>query len=66
VEKGLMPDHYKHIPKQDLIRTGSLHHHVWTEKEIAELLEYVELKVVLIDPKVHDRRDTFVVVGRKI
>jgi SAM-dependent methyltransferase len=66
VEKGLMPDHYKHIGKQDVTGTGSIHHHVWTEKEIAELLEYVELKVVLIDPKVHDRRDTFVVVGRKI
>lgn len=65
VEKGLMPDQYKHIRKQDLIKTGSFHHHVWTEKQIVELLKYLELKVVFVDPKVYDRRDTFVVIGRK-
>lgn len=66
VEKGLMPEHYKHIPKDELISTGSIHHHVWTEKEIVELYEYLGLKVVYVDPKVYDRRDSFVVIAEKI
>ncbi len=65
VEKGLMPEHYKHIPKDELISTGSVHHHVWTEKEIIELFEYLGLKVLFYDPKVYDRRDSFAVIAEK-
>lgn len=65
VEKGLMPEHYKHIPKEELISTGSIHHHVWTEKEIKEVFEYLGLNIVYEDPKVYDRRDSFVVIGEK-
>lgn len=66
VNKGLMPDHYKHIDKEELLKTASIHHHVWTEKEIIELLEYLNLKVVYSNNKVPDRRDSFVVIAQKI
>jgi SAM-dependent methyltransferase len=65
VERGLMPDHYRHIPKDELINSASIHHHVWTEKEIIELCEHLGLKIAYADSKVHDRRDSFVVVAEK-
>lgn len=65
VEKNLMPPHYSHIPKEELIKNCAVHHHVWTEKEIVELLEYLELKIIFVDPKVYDRRDSFVVIAEK-
>ncbi len=65
VEKGLMPDHYKHMKREELLASASIHHHVWTEKEIVQLFEYLNLEIVYVDQKVHDRRDTFLVVGKK-
>lgn len=65
VQKGLMPEHYKHIPKDKLLETGSVHHHAWTEKDIEELFEYLGLEVVFSSEKVPDRRDSFLVIGRK-
>ena len=66
VEKGLMPNHYKHLPKDDLLKTASIHQHVWTEKEIEELFEYLGLEVVHKEVQVPDRRDSFLVVGKKV
>ncbi len=65
VEKGLMPEHYKHMDKAELLETASIHHHAWTEKEIVELVNYLELKVKFVHEKVHDRRDSFVVIAQK-
>ncbi len=65
VNKGLMPEHYKHLEKQELLDSASIHHHVWTEVQIAELFEYLGLKVIHCENKVHDRRDTFVVIATK-
>ncbi|MCP4912431.1 MAG: class I SAM-dependent methyltransferase [Oligoflexia bacterium] len=65
VEKGLMPEHYKHMEREELLNSASIHHHVWTEKEIVELFEYLDLEIVFVDGKVHYRRDTFLVVGKK-
>lgn len=65
VEKGLMPEHYKHMEREELLNSASIHHHVWTEKEIVELFEYLDLEVVFVDEKVYDRRDTFLVVGKR-
>lgn len=65
VEKDLMPEHYKHIPKDKLIDTASIHHHVWTTKEIVELFEYLGLNISHTEEKLHDRRDSFLVIGEK-
>jgi SAM-dependent methyltransferase len=65
VDKGLMPDHYKHMDRDELLASASIHHHVWTEKEIVELFEYLNLEIVHVDQHVHDRRDSFVVIGKK-
>jgi SAM-dependent methyltransferase len=65
VEKGLMPPHYQHMPKKELLDTCSIHHHVWTDKEIIKLFEYLKLKIVFSNSDVHDRRDSFVVIGEK-
>lgn len=65
VQRGLMPDHYKHLSKEELLKTASLHQHVWTEKEIVELCQYVGLEIVFVDAKVRDRRDSFVVIAKK-
>ena len=65
IEKGLMPNHYKHLSEEEILKTASIHHHAWTETQIVELFEYLNLKVVFIDPKVHDRRDSFIVIGEK-
>jgi SAM-dependent methyltransferase len=65
VQKDLMPEHYKHMKKTDLLNSASIHHHVWTEKEIVELFQYLDLEIEFVDNKVYDRRDSFVVIGRK-
>ncbi len=62
---GGIPEHYKHIPKTELARTGSIHHHVWVAEDIKEVLEYLGLEVILAEEQVRDRSDSFVVVGRK-
>jgi SAM-dependent methyltransferase len=65
VDRGLMPEHYKHMAKEELLGTASIHHHVWTEKEIVELFEHLGLNIIFVDPRVHDRRDSFVVIAEK-
>lgn len=65
VEKGLMPEHYKHMDKAELLASASIHHHVWTEAEIVELFEYLDLEIIFVDSKVYDRRDSFLVVAKK-
>ncbi|MBI2522666.1 MAG: methyltransferase domain-containing protein [Bdellovibrio sp.] len=65
VRKGLMPFHYSHLSTKDLLKTGSIHHHVWTEKEILEIVQFCGLKVRYVNAKVPDRRDSFVVVSEK-
>ncbi|HAZ13714.1 MAG: hypothetical protein A2X86_16540 [Bdellovibrionales bacterium GWA2_49_15] len=65
VKKGLMPIHYSHLTKKDLLKTGSIHHHVWTEKQLLEIMQYLGLKVCYVNAKVPDRRDSFVVVAEK-
>lgn len=65
VERGLMPSHYKHMNDEELLNSHSIHHHAWTEKEIVELFQYLGLKILMVDAKVHDRRDSFVVIAQK-
>ena len=65
VKKGLMPLHYSHLTKKDLLKTGSIHHHVWTEKQLIEIMDYLALKICYVNAKVPDRRDSFVVVAEK-
>ena len=65
VQKGLMPSHYSHMSKEDLLKSASIHHHVWMENDIVELLEYLNLKIVYVEKKLHDRRDSFVVIAQK-
>lgn len=62
---GGIPEHYRHISKADLARTGSIHHHVWTGTDIREVFGFLKLEVVLCEEHVADRSDSFVVVGRK-
>lgn len=62
---GGIPGHYLHIPTEDLAKTGSIHHHAWIGEDIGELLVYLGLEVVFVEECVPDRRDSFVVVGRK-
>ncbi len=66
VDKDLMPDHYKHLSQDELLSSGSIHHHVWTDKEIVELLQYLGLEIAFVDKKVHDRRDSFLVIAKKV
>jgi len=65
VNQGLMPEHYKHLEKQELLDSASIHHHVWTQEQIIELFEYLGLKINHCEATVHDRRDTFVVIATK-
>ena len=62
---GGIPEHYRHVPKAELARTGSIHHHVWVAADVKEILEYLGLEVVCAEEHVDDRTDSFVVVGRK-
>lgn len=62
---GGIPEHYLHIAKADLAKTGSIHHHVWIGEDIKELFIYLGLEVVFLEERVPDRSDSFVVVGRK-
>jgi SAM-dependent methyltransferase len=65
VERGLMPAHYQHMNNQELLDSHSIHHHAWTEKEIVELFNHLGLKILFVDSRVHDRRDSFVVIAQK-
>lgn len=62
---GGIPDHYRHVAKADLARTGSIHHHVWVAEDIKEVLQYLGLEAVCCENEVADRSDSFVVVGQK-
>ncbi|MBL8032574.1 MAG: class I SAM-dependent methyltransferase [Leptospiraceae bacterium] len=62
---GGIPEHYRHIAKDELARTGSIHHHVWIAADIKEVFEYLGLRVVYLSEQVADRSDSFVVVGEK-
>jgi SAM-dependent methyltransferase len=62
---GGIPEHYRHIPKEDLAKTGSIHHHVWIAADMKEVFEYLGLRVVYCAEEVPDRSDSFVIVGQK-
>ncbi len=66
IEKGLMPPHYSHMEKKELLDSASIHHHAWTDQEICKLLKHLELRIVHSEPQVFDRRDSFVVIAQKI
>jgi len=65
VLKNLMPEHYKHMEKKELLDSCSIHHHVWTDKEMAEVFKYLKLKLVHTESKLSDRRDSFMLIGEK-
>jgi SAM-dependent methyltransferase len=65
VEKNLMPGHYQHLEKKDLLDTCSIHHHVWNEDKMKELLEYLGLEIVEVIPELHDRRDSFAIIAKR-
>ena len=65
LKPGGIPDHYLHVAKADLARTGSIHHHVWVAEDIKEVLQYLGLEAVCCENEVADRSDSFVVVGQK-
>jgi SAM-dependent methyltransferase len=64
ISKGLAR-HYEHLSPDEMVKTGSVHLHVWITEDIAELLQYVGFKVLYSLDKVPDRHDSFVVVARK-
>ena len=65
VKKGILPNHYLHLSEAEWIKSGSLHHHVWVAADIIELFGWLGLEVVHSEDVLHDRRDSFLVVGRK-
>jgi SAM-dependent methyltransferase len=65
VERGLMPEHYRHQEREELLDSASIHHHVFDPPLLGKLFDFLELETLLIDPKVSDRRDSFVLVGLK-
>ncbi|MGZ3769130.1 MAG: class I SAM-dependent methyltransferase [Bdellovibrio sp.] len=64
IDKGLAP-HYASYSEDQTLNQGLLHRHVWTTKEIVELLEYCGMEVLFSEDLVPDRQDSFVVVARK-
>lgn len=62
---GGIPEHYRHIAKVDLARTGSIHHHTWIGEDMVEVFRYVGLEVVFCEEFVCDRADSFVIAGKK-
>lgn len=47
------------------LRNGVIHFHVWTQNEIVQLLQYLELKILWVAEEAPERTDSFVVVARK-
>ena len=45
-EKGLHPGHYSHLSKEEWVRTGSIHQHVWVTEDIIELMDWLGMKVI--------------------
>ncbi|OFZ27261.1 MAG: hypothetical protein A2381_16290 [Bdellovibrionales bacterium RIFOXYB1_FULL_37_110] len=64
VQKGLMPKHYAHQNKEELLSQASIHHHVWNQSDISELLIYLGNEIVFVDDKLYDRRDSFIVIAQ--
>lgn len=63
---GGIPEHYRHIAKEDLAKTGSIHHHVWVGTDMKEVFTYLGLEISYCSETVPDRADSFVIVGKKI
>jgi SAM-dependent methyltransferase len=47
------------------LQHDAMHYHVWTQDEIVRLLQHLGLQIVFATEHVFDRRDSFIVVGRK-
>ncbi len=63
IEKARKPDGSWDFPW--IVRNGHLHYHVWTEIEMAGILEHLGGKVLLSVDEMPDRPDSFMVVARK-
>ena len=48
-----------------LLRHGRVHHHVWTQNELIDVLRYLKLDVLFVMDRLLDRDDSFLVVCRK-
>ncbi len=53
------------IDRDFILRHGHIHHHVWTQNEIVDLLRYLELEVLFVMDRLLDRQDSFLIVCRK-
>lgn len=65
IQQGLLPEHYLHLNDDELIKSGSIHHHVWIAEDISELLAYLKWDIKLSIEMVPDRNDSFAVVAQK-
>lgn len=65
VDRGLMPAHYAHLSPDEWIQSGSIHHHVWVTEDIVELLQRLGMSILHSEDRLHDRRDSFLVIARK-
>lgn len=63
ISKNLLPEHYNHLTDEELINSGSLHHHVWVETDMAELLTHLGWQILYTVAEVPDRTDSFLIVA---
>ncbi|OGW58853.1 MAG: hypothetical protein A2Y48_02110 [Nitrospirae bacterium RIFCSPLOW2_12_42_9] len=64
IRPGLAPQ-YKSIPAEKHPELGLIHHHVWTDEDICELLQILDFKILYSIDCCPDRGDSFVIVAEK-
>lgn len=46
-----------------IVRNGHLHNHVWTPREVVEILNHIGCRVLLARQKLFERPDSFLIIG---
>ena len=64
ISPGLAPQ-YASIPIEKHPELGLIHHHVWTDEDICELLRALDIKIIYRLDRCPDRQDSFVIVAEK-
>jgi predicted SAM-dependent methyltransferase len=48
------------------LQNGVIHFHVWTQNEIASLVQYLGLKIIWVSEILEERPDSFIVICKKV
>ena len=60
-----LAEHYKSVEPREMLSNGTIHYNVWKPIQVVNLLNDLGFEVLLVEEKVPDRIDSFVVIAEK-